>query len=224
MRTTLIGLALAGLLATAAPAMAQEDRINIPVAEVPQPLLTLVKKFLPEGSITEATREVKKNEEQYRLRIFVSGKIVEAEFDVELNGGVPEGSIEVPVAAADVPKAVADAFLKAVPESTLAKARKVITIDENRPEGHTTFEWKLKEPKREVIITADGATTGVYQQIKEADLPQAVRDSLSRDYSGVKIKKIERAVVNGAVSFALDISGGDDLVATPDGKITVEDQ
>jgi len=224
MRRNLIGLALAVVLAAAAPARAQEDRINIPVADLPQPLLSLVKKLLPEGSITEATREVKKNEEQYRLRIFVSGKIVAAEFDVELNGGSPEGSIEVPVAASDVPKAVADAFQKALPEATLAKARKVITIDENRPEGHTTFEWKLKDPKREVIITSDGATAAIYQQIKESELPQVVRDSLSRDHSGAKIKRIDRAVVNGAVSFALDISGGDDLIATPDGKISVEDQ
>lgn len=224
MKRNLIGLTLAGVLAAAAPARAQEDRINIPVADVPQPLLDLIKKFLPEGSITEATREVKKNEEQYRLRVFVSGKIVEAEFDVELNGGTPEGSIEVPVAVADIPKAVADAFQRALPEATIAKARKVITIDENRPEGHTTYEWKMKDPKREVIITADGATAGIYQQIKESELPQAVRDSLSRDFSGVKIKKIERAVINGSVSFSLDISGGDDLFATSDGKITVEDQ
>jgi hypothetical protein len=224
MRMNLIGLTLAGVLAAAVPARAQEDRINIPVADVPQPLRDLVKKFLPDGSITEATREVKKNEEQYRLRIFVSGRIVEAEFDVELNGGTPEGSLEMPVTPADVPKPVADAFQKALPELPLPKARKVVTIDENTPEGHVTYEWKLKDPKREVIITADGARAAVYQQIKESELPQAVRDSLSRDYSGVKIKKIERAVVNGVVSFALDISGGDDLVATADGKITVEDQ
>ena len=217
-------MAMAGVLAVAVPVSAQDERINIPVSEVPQSLRDLVKKHLPEGSITEATRETKKNEEQYRLRVLFSGKIVEAEFDVELNGGPPEGRIEVSVASADVPKPVAEAFLKAIPDALLPKAKKVITIDETHPEGRSMFEMKLKDPKREVVITPDGATTTVLQRIKEEELPAPVREALTRDYSGIKIKKVERVAVNGALTFALDVSGGDDLVATPEGKITVLNQ
>lgn len=220
----MIWMAMAGVLAVAVSAPAQDERINIPVSEVPQSLRDLVRKHLPEGSITEATRETKKIEEQYRLRILLSGKIVEAEFDVELNGGPPEGRIEVSVASADVPKPVAEAFLKAIPDALLPKAKKVITIDEAHPDGRSTYEMKLKDPKREVVITPDGAMTTVLQRIKEEELPAAVRDALGRDYSGIKIKKIDRVAVNGAVSFAMDVSGGDDLVATADGKITVKDQ
>lgn len=224
MKAILMTAAVAGVLTAAVPARAQEERINIPVAEVPQSLLDLVKKHLPEGAVTEATRKVKKNEEEYRLRIFVSRKIVEAEFDVELNGGPPEGRIEVAVDPADVPKPVAEAFMKALPDALLSKARKVITIDETQPEGRSAYEWKLKDPKREVIITADGATAAVVERIKEEDLPAPVREALGRDYAGIKIKKVERVAVNGAVSYSVEVSGGDDLVATADGKITVQDQ
>jgi hypothetical protein len=224
MKTALMTATLAGVLAAAVSADAQDERINIPVSEVPQSLVDLVKKHLPEGAITEATRQVKKNEEEYRLRIFVARRIVEAEFEVELGGGAPEGRIEVAVESADVPKAVAEAFLKAVPDALLPKGRKVITIDETLPEGRSAYEFKLKEPKREVVITPDGATATVLQRIKEEELPAAVRDSLARDYAGIKIKKVDRVAVNGAVSFSMDVSGGDDLVATADGKITILDQ
>jgi hypothetical protein len=224
MKTIPMMAALAGILAAALPATAQDEKTNIPVSQVPQSLLDLVKKHLPEGTVTEATRQAKKNEEEYGLRILVAGKIVEAEFDVELNGGPPEGRIEVSVAAADIPKPVADAFMKAIPDILLPKARKVITIDETHPEGRSTYEIKLKDPKREVVITPDGATTTVLQRIKEEELPAPVREALTRDYAGIKIKKIDRVAVNGAVTFAMDVSGGDDLVATADGKITVQDQ
>jgi len=222
MRTALMAAALA--MAAAIPSTAQDERVNIPVSQVPQSLFDLVKKHLPEGSITEATRQVKKNEEEYRLRILVATTIVEAEFDVELNGGPPEGRIEVAVAAADVPKPVAEAFLKALPDAVLGKARKVITIDETVPEGRSAYEWRLKDPKRDVVITPDGATTTVSQRIKEEELPAVVRESLARDHAGIKIKKVERVAVNGAVTYSVEVSGGDDLVATADGKITVQDQ
>jgi hypothetical protein len=224
MNTAWITAALAGVLAGAVPAAGQDERVNIPVTEVPKLLGDLVKKHLPEGSITEATRRVRKNEEEYRLRIFLAGRIVEGEFDLELNGGPAEGRIELPVTSTDVPKAVAEAFTKALPDTPLPKALKVITIDETLPEGRSTYEWKLKDPKREVVISSDGATTTVLQRIKEEELPAAVREALNRDHAGVKIKKIDRAAVNGVVSYHLDLSGADDLVATADGKISVKEE
>lgn len=217
-----IALGFAAALAAVSVAQAQ-DRVNIPPAEVPKEVVDLVKKFLPEGTITEATKRVRNNEDEYRLRVFVAGKIAEAEFDVE-PGDAPEGSIEEPVAEADLPKAVAEAFRKAAPEAGPLKGRKVTDIDKDFPEGISTYEWKLKDPKRTLVISADGAEARVYQRVKEADLPASVREALAKDFPLVKIKDIDQVTVNGAVRFELEVDGGDDLVATPDGKIAVQDE
>lgn len=201
----------------------QDERINIPPSEVPQEVVELVKRFLPEGSITEATKRVRDDEEEYRLRIFVSGKIVEAEFDVEA-GEPPEGKIEETVSRADVPSGVAEALARALPEGAPSKGRKVTEIDKNVPEAQVTYEWRLRDPKRHVVISPDGATTRIYQRIADGELPQAVRDTLAKEYAQTAFKHIDKITVNGQVSYHLEVQGADDLLATPDGKVTVEDK
>jgi len=216
-------LGLAGILAAASLAEAQDKRINIPPAEVPKAIADLIKKFVPEGSITEATKRTKDGVEEYRLRIFVAARIVEAEFEVEPNEG-PQGGLELPVSEVELPKAVAEAFKKALPDAFPAKGRKVIVVDSEHPEGEITYEWKAKDPKRNVVISADGATVTTYQRIKEEELPQPVRDALAKDFAGTAFGNMDKVTLNGAVTYEIEVDGGDDLVATADGKVTVRDE
>lgn len=209
------------ILAAALLAVPQE-RINIPPAELPAALGDLVRKLVPAGAVTEVTRRVKGDEEQYGVRIFVAGRIAEAEFVLE-PGAPPEGEIEEPVGEADLPKAVADAFRKALPDVPLARGLRVTAIDEERPDGHVTYVWKLKDPKRTVEIAGDGATAKVRRRISEAELPAPVRAAIARDHADARIRRVEQVVVDAATTYEIDVEGGHDLVATADGRLSVED-
>lgn len=207
------------VLAFMAPA---QERVNIPPAELPAHVSELVRKFVPAGSVTEVTRRVRGAEEEYGVRIFVSGKIVEAEFEIE-SGLPPEGEVEEPVSGAELPPSVAEAFRKAVPGTEIPRGRRTTEIDEERPDGEVTYVWKLKDPSRRVEISGDARTVRVRRRIADTELPAAVREALARDYAGARLEDVDEIVLNGATTYEIEIAGGEDLIATSDGRITVED-
>jgi len=214
MLTTLItGLAVLA-------AVQDGERVRIRAAETPKEIIDLVKKHQPQGVVAEAEKRVRDDRIEYRLRIVLPDRIAEADFDVRPDRA-PSGTIEDRPWAADVPLPVAEGLRKAVPEADLAAVRHTIRVDEDHPEGRASYRWSLREPKRRVEISPDGATVRISQRIAEAELPQAVRDALQRDHAGLQIRNVDRVAVSDAVVFEFDVRGGDDLTATLDGKIAV---
>ncbi len=220
MRTSRLGIGIAVLanLAAAAAAPAQE-RLRIRPAEVPKEISEFVRKVYPAGMIGQAERREREDRVEFRLKIVLPGRIADAEFEVKA-GAAPSGTIVDKPWENDLPQPVADAFKKAIGEASLSGCLHSIKLDADHPDGQAVYEWSLREPRRKVEISPDGATVRIAERIAEGDLPPPVREALAKDYAGARLRNFERIVRNGALSYRLEVRGGDSLVATADGKIS----
>jgi len=113
-----------------------------------------------------------------------------------------------------VPAAVASAFKSKFPEVQKVKWEK----------EKTEYEANYSLNGAEVSSTFDdlGKWLETETEIKVAELPDAVQQSLKRDYSGFKINEASRIEsANESKKFEAELEkGGDkfDVVFTPDGK------
>ena len=218
-----IGTAALAMLVGPAAARAQDsgERIRIRPAEVPKELVDLVKKFHPTGTIGQAERRVRPDRKEYRLRIVLRDRIARAEFD--LRPGEPlEGTIEDRPWASDLPEGVRNALKKAAGDADPGRSEQLIEIDAEHPEGLVVYKWSLRNPRRRIAISPDGASVRIAERIANDALPQAVLDALKKDFAEIRIRDVDRIALNGQVSYDIDVRGGDDLIATPGGKITIK--
>ena len=219
----IMAAALAILMGSAAWAKQSGERIRIRPAEVPKELVDLVKKFHPTGTIGEADRRERTDRVEYRLDLVLRDRIGRAEFDIRPDAPI-EGKIEDRPWAGEIPEAVREALKKVAADADAGRSEHQVDFDADDPGGRAEYKWSLKEPRRRITISADGASVLLVERIPNDAIPPAVGAALTRDFKGIRIRDIDRITRNGEVTYDIDVKGGDDLIATAEGKISVKGQ
>jgi len=124
-----------------------------------------------------------------------------------------------------VPQAVLDAFAKTRPNA------KIKGFEGKSQGGKTVIEIEFKENgvEFEYIYSSDGTLLEIEQEIKPADLPQAVFDTVKTAHPTAKIKEATKILLpDGIVSrFEIEIKRGGkefEVEIDPNGKILKSDK
>ncbi|MCE5325482.1 MAG: hypothetical protein LLG01_03615 [Planctomycetaceae bacterium] len=98
-------------------------------------------------------------------------------------------------ANADVPDAVKTTMDKAIEGGKVGKIKK------ETEDGVEVYEAIVTKDavKNEVTVAADGTMIEIETVVKEADLPQAVKDTLAKEAKDAKILKAEKAVISADI-------------------------
>ena len=126
---------------------------KIPLSEVPKAVLDAVKARFPGAELKEAEKEVDDDETTYEISLTTAGKHVTVSLDDE--GEIEE--IETELAAAELPKPVADAIAAKFAGATIKKAEELVEIEEGKEEK--SYEVRLStggDETREVKLKANG--------------------------------------------------------------------
>ncbi len=89
-------------------------------------------------------------------------------------------------------------------------------------EGEYEVEFKLDNAEKSALYKEDGTLIEVETEIKEADLPQAIKTTLETDFKGYKTDDIEMTETNGTVNYELNAEKGEEeftLVFDANGKL-----
>ena len=209
------------LVGSAAWAKQSGERIRIRPADVPKKVVDLVKKFHPTATIGQAERRERTDRVEYRLVILLRDRVAKAEFDVRPDQAI-EGKIDDKPWASDLPESVSNALKKAAADADAGDGQHDVEFDADNPGGRAVYKWSLKKPKRTIEISADGTSVRIVERIANDALPQVVLDALTKDHPGIRIRDVDRITLNDQVSYNIDVRGGDDLIATAEGKISVK--
>lgn len=75
--------------------------------------------------------------------------------------------------------------------------------------GEFEAEFTLNGVETSALVDAKGTLLETEAEIKESELPQAVRTILAKDFAGYKLDEIEKATdANGVTSFEMEASKG----------------
>jgi hypothetical protein len=97
----------------------------------------------------------------------------------------------------EVPEIVKKAFAKNYPNVTKVEwsiAKK----------GEYEAEFDLNKTEMSVIIDNNGTILETESEIKEADLPQAIKATLAKDYADYKINEITKTDAKGVVTYEME--------------------
>jgi hypothetical protein len=70
--------------------------------------------------------------------------------------------------------------------------------------GEYEAEFDLNKSEMSVVIDEKGNVLEVETEIKEAELPQAVKATLAKDFAGYKIEEVEKSDAKGVISYEMD--------------------
>ena len=70
--------------------------------------------------------------------------------------------------------------------------------------GEYEAEFELNKAEMSVVIDEKGNVLDVETEIKESELPQAVKATLAKDFAGYKIDEVEKAEAKGAISYEME--------------------
>lgn len=77
--------------------------------------------------------------------------------------------------------------------------------------GEFEAEFKLNGVETSALVDAKGNLLEVEAEIKESELPQAVKAAIAKDFAGYKIDEIEKAIdAKGAATFEMEAVKGKD--------------
>ena len=118
------------------------------------------------------------------------------------------------VKESDVPKPVKSAFAKAYPA--------VKGIEWEKEDG--SYEASFDQNKAELSVTldAEGNIKEVETEIKQSELPSAVKTILIKDYAGYKVTEAAKIVAAGTTTYEAEVKKGKesfDLIFDPNGKL-----
>ncbi|MEI6276024.1 MAG: PepSY-like domain-containing protein [Prolixibacteraceae bacterium] len=89
--------------------------------------------------------------------------------------------------------------------------------------GEFEVEFTLNKVEQSCLIDAKGNLVESEIEIRENELPQAVKTTINKDFSGFKLDEIEKATdAKGVVSFEMEAAKGKDkweLSFDPNGKL-----
>lgn len=70
--------------------------------------------------------------------------------------------------------------------------------------GEYEAEFDLNKSELSVVIDEKGNVLEVEAEIKEAELPQAVKVTLTKDFAGYKIDEVEKTEAKGLISYEME--------------------
>ena len=77
--------------------------------------------------------------------------------------------------------------------------------------GEFEAEFKLNKVETSAVFDAKGNLIETETRIKESELPQAVKATITKDFAGYKIDEIEKATnAKGAATFEMEATKGKD--------------
>jgi hypothetical protein len=77
--------------------------------------------------------------------------------------------------------------------------------------GEFEAEFKLNKVETSAVFDAKGNLIETETEIKESDLPQAVKATIAKDFAGYKIDEIEKATnAKGATTYEMEATKGKD--------------
>lgn len=123
----------------------------------------------------------------------------------------------------DVPPAVLKAFEQAYPKAKM----KGFSKEEN--EGKMVYEIESVEGKfrRDILYNPDGTVVSVEESLSFAELPQAVRDAIAKEYPKAKATRCEKIIKGSTTQFEVVLKSGKEkyeVIFESDGKISKKEK
>lgn len=115
----------------------------------------------------------------------------------------------------DIPAAVKDAFSKSYKDAKEVKWEK--------ESANFEAEFEIGETDQSVVYDATGNLVEIEIEIKVDELPSAVKDYVSKNYRGVKIKEATKITdAKGTITYEAEIKDKD-LIFDSNGKFIKEE-
>ena len=132
-------------------------------------------------------------------------------------------SQEVSLKKKDMPKAILAAFNTSYPKATIKGYAK------ETENGNISYEIESMEGKthRDVSYTADGSVVSLEESIAYADVPEAIRNVVTKDYPKAKVTVCEKVTVGAVTNFELVVRSGkkkQELVFRADGTLVKQEK
>ena len=118
------------------------------------------------------------------------------------------------IAEKEVPAAVKSAFQKQFPD--------VKDVDWEKEKGNYEVEFEIKETEYSVLLDASGTILETEMEINVEALPSNVRDYVSKNHAGEKIKEAAKiSDTTGTITYEAEIKGKD-LIFDSNGNFVKE--
>lgn len=118
------------------------------------------------------------------------------------------------IAEKEVPAAVKSAFQKQFPD--------VKDVDWEKEKGNYEVEFEIKETEYSVLLDASGTILETEMEINVDALPSNVRDYVSKNHAGEKIKETAKiSDTKGTITYEAEIKGKD-LIFDSNGNFVKE--
>jgi len=123
----------------------------------------------------------------------------------------------------DVPQSILKSFQEAYPKA------KMKGFSKEKNEGKVVYEVESLEGKihRDILYDADGAVVSIEESLAFAELPQAVRKAIAKEYPKAKITKCEKLIKGSTTQFEVVLKYGKgkyEIVFDTDGKIAKKEK
>ncbi len=130
---------------------------------------------------------------------------------------------EQPVKKKDVPKIVLATFQQSYPKATIKGYAK------ETDEGTVVYEIESMEGTvhRDVTYTADGSVATIEESLPYADLPELVRNAVTKDYPKAKVSMCEKVTKGSTIQYELVVRSGkqkNELVYNTDGSLVTKEK
>lgn len=102
--------------------------------------------------------------------------------------------------SADVPANLKNTFSKGYPAATNVEWKKEL--------DHYKVEFKINRHDQEIWYNASGSTIKKEQEIKEAELPQAIRAVIKSKYAGYRMDDAEIVWKNKVKTYEVELEKG----------------
>lgn len=123
----------------------------------------------------------------------------------------------------DVPKEIIQAFQNSYPNANIKGYSK------EKEQGKTVYEVESVEGKihRDVTYNSDGILITIEESLPYNELPQPVRDAITKDYPKSKILTCEKVIRGSVTQFELTVKSGKqkhELVFNADGSLVKKEK
>lgn len=93
--------------------------------------------------------------------------------------------------------------------------------------GEYEAEFKMNNAEMSAVLDEKGMLIETETEIKESELPQAIKATLDKDFAGYKIEEIEKAEAKGIITYELAAEKGEkefELVFDANGKLLKQEE
>ncbi|HOD51509.1 MAG TPA: PepSY-like domain-containing protein [Candidatus Hydrogenedentes bacterium] len=209
---------VAGVVAISG-ALAEEE---VALDQLPPAARAMIQQHAEQGQIVEIEKETEDGRVVYEAEIVVNGK--ETEIQVSANGELLETETEVEDKDAEdeasiswgrLPKAVQEAFTKAIP------AIRIDRVTRETEDGVVVYEaeYTVEGTPREAEVLEDGQILETSERVAAAKLPAAVAAAVKEHFPGAEIEEAEAVHVT-YYEIELEVQDKEqEIRVLPDGRI-----